>query len=60
MVYSNTIKQTTSKEKNVADAVEIINGVGSMYSFREPAWHGLGTVVTEEHTTSEVMDIAHL
>ena len=44
----------------MADAVEIINGVGSMYSFREPAWHGLGTVVTEEHTTSEVMDIAHL
>ena len=31
----------------MADAVEIINGVGSMYSFREPAWHGLGTVVTE-------------
>ena len=27
----------------MADAVEIINGVGSMYSFREPAWHGLGT-----------------
>ncbi len=44
----------------MADAVEIINGVGSMYSFREPAWHGLGTVVTEEHTTSEVMDIANL
>jgi phage/plasmid-like protein (TIGR03299 family) len=44
----------------MADAVEIINGVGSMYSFREPAWHGLGTVVTEEHTTKEVMDIAHL
>ncbi len=44
----------------MADAVEIINGVGSMYSFREPAWHGLGTVVNEEHTTSEVMDIAHL
>jgi phage/plasmid-like protein (TIGR03299 family) len=51
-------KQT--KEIKMADAVEIINGVGSMYSFREPAWHGLGTVVTEEHTTSEVMDIAHL
>jgi len=44
----------------MADAVEIINGVGSMYSFREPAWHGLGTVVNEEHTTSEVMDIANL
>jgi hypothetical protein len=44
----------------MADAVEIINGVGSMYSFREPAWHGLGTVVTEEHTTKEVMDIANL
>jgi len=58
LCYDKSIKQT--KEKTVADAVEIINGVGSMYSFREPAWHGLGTVVTEEHTTSEVMDIAHL
>lgn len=44
----------------MAHAVEMINGVGSFYSFREPAWHGLGTVVNEEHTTKEVLDIAHL
>jgi phage/plasmid-like protein (TIGR03299 family) len=44
----------------MAHAVEMVSGVGSFYSLREPAWHGLGTVVNEEHTTSEVMKIAHL
>ena len=44
----------------MAAAVEIINGVGSFASFREPAWHGLGTVVTEEMTTSEIMKTANL
>ena len=44
----------------MADAVEVINGVGSFASLREPAWHGLGTVVNEEMTTKEIMDIAHL
>lgn len=44
----------------MAHAVEMVNGVGSFFSFREPAWHGLGTVVNDEKTTQEVMDIAHL
>jgi len=44
----------------MADAVEIINGVGSFASLREPAWHGLGTVVQEEMSTSEIMKIANL
>jgi phage/plasmid-like protein (TIGR03299 family) len=44
----------------MSDNVEIINGVGSFYSFREPAWHGLGTVVDTENTTAEVMEIAKL
>ena len=44
----------------MAHAVEVINGVGSFASFREPAWHNLGTVVNEEMTTREIMDIANL
>lgn len=44
----------------MADNIEVINGLGSFYSFREPAWHGLGTVVNEEHSTQEVMDLANL
>ena len=44
----------------MAHNLEFVNGQASFYSLREPAWHGLGTVVNEEHTTSEVMDIAHL
>jgi len=44
----------------MADNIEIINGVGSFYSLREPAWHGLGTVVNDEHTTKEVLGIANL
>lgn len=36
---------------------------GEMTSFaskREPAWHGLGTVFTEDVTTREMLDLAHL
>lgn len=44
----------------MSDNIEIINGLGSFYSFREPAWHQLGTVVNEEHNTREVMEIANL
>ena len=32
----------------------------SFASFREPAWHGLGTVFTEEVTTSEMLELANL
>ena len=44
----------------MADNIEIINGVGSFASFRQPAWHSLGTVFTDEVTTSEMLDLANL
>lgn len=34
--------------------------IESFASLREPAWHGLGTVFTEEKTTSEMLDTAKL
>ena len=40
--------------------LETQNGVASFASFREPAWHGLGTVFTEEKTTSEMLAAANL
>jgi len=44
----------------MAHELEIQNGVASFASFREPAWHGLGTVFTEEKTTSEMLSAANL
>jgi phage/plasmid-like protein (TIGR03299 family) len=44
----------------MAHELESINGVASFASFREPAWHGLGTVFTEEKTTSEMLQAANL
>lgn len=44
----------------MAHELETQNGVASFASFREPAWHGLGTVFTEEKTTSEMLDAANL
>jgi phage/plasmid-like protein (TIGR03299 family) len=32
----------------------------SFASFREPAWHGLGTVFTEEVSTKEMLELANL
>ena len=46
--------------KNMAHELESQNGVASFASFREPAWHGLGTVFTEEKTTSEMLEAANL
>jgi phage/plasmid-like protein (TIGR03299 family) len=46
--------------KNMAHELESQNGVASFASFREPAWHGLGTVFTEEKTTSEMLETANL
>jgi phage/plasmid-like protein (TIGR03299 family) len=34
--------------------------IESFSSLREPAWHGLGTVFTEEKTTAEMLDSANL
>jgi phage/plasmid-like protein (TIGR03299 family) len=44
----------------MAHMLETQNGVASFASFREPAWHGLGTVFTEEKTTSEMLAAANL
>jgi phage/plasmid-like protein (TIGR03299 family) len=44
----------------MAHELETQNGVASFASFREPAWHGLGTVFTDEKTTSEMLAAANL
>lgn len=44
----------------MAHDIETQNGKASFASFREPAWHGLGTVFTEEKTTSEMLSLASL
>ena len=44
----------------MAHELETQNGKASFASFREPAWHGLGTVFTEEKTTSEMLQAANL
>jgi phage/plasmid-like protein (TIGR03299 family) len=44
----------------MAHDLENQNGKTSFASFREPAWHGLGTVFTEEKTTSEMLEAANL
>ena len=44
----------------MAHDLENQNGKTSFASFREPAWHGLGTVFTEEKTTSEMLETANL
>ena len=44
----------------MAHDLENQNGKTSFASFREPAWHGLGTVFTEEVNTSEMLSLANL
>ena len=44
----------------MAHELETQNGVASFASFREPAWHGLGTVFTEEKNTQEMLAAANL
>ena len=44
----------------MAHELESQNGVASFASFREPAWHGLGTVFTEEKNTKEMLEAANL
>ena len=44
----------------MAHDLENQNGKTSFASFREPAWHGLGTVFTEEKTTAEMLEAANL
>ena len=44
----------------MAHELETQNGVASFASFREPAWHGLGTVFSEEKNTAEMLAAANL
>jgi phage/plasmid-like protein (TIGR03299 family) len=44
----------------MAHELETVNGETSFASFREPAWHGLGTVFTEEVSTTEMLKKAKL
>ena len=44
----------------MAHELETQNGVASFASFREPAWHGLGTVFNEEKNTNEMLVAANL
>lgn len=42
------------------DYIESDGNIAMFASLREPAWHGLGTVFTEEVNTEEMLRIAHL
>ena len=44
----------------MAHLLETNGDQASFASFREPAWHNLGTVFTEEVSTSEMLSLAHL
>jgi hypothetical protein len=57
------ILEITTKQKGeilMAHDLENQNGKASFASFREPAWHGLGTVFTEEKNTTEMLQAANL
>ena len=44
----------------MAHLLETVNGQTAFASLREPAWHGLGTVFTEEVSTAKMLELAHL
>lgn len=44
----------------MAHELESVNGKTAFASLRQPAWHGLGTVFTEEVNTSEMLQLASL
>lgn len=44
----------------MAHEIETQNGKASFVSFREPAWHQLGEVFTEEKNTAEMLQSANL
>lgn len=41
-------------------AVEVYNEMAAFASFRQPAWHVLGTVFNEEVSTDKMLELAHL
>lgn len=40
--------------------IDSVTGKTTFASFREPAWHGLGTVFEEEVNTQQMLELAHL
>lgn len=44
----------------MAHELEVINGEGAFYSFREIAWHKLGTVTEDAKSATEALEIAKL
>lgn len=44
----------------MAHELESVNGQTAFASLRQPAWHGLGTVFTDEVNTNEMLSLAHL
>ena len=44
----------------MAHELESVNGETAFASLRQPAWHGLGTVFTDEVNTAEMLKLAHL
>ena len=44
----------------MAHMLEQYGDMASFASLREPAWHGLGTILADEVTTSEMLAAAHL
>ena len=44
----------------MAHMLEQYGDMASFASLREPAWHGLGTVLESEVSTSEMLEVAHL
>jgi phage/plasmid-like protein (TIGR03299 family) len=44
----------------MAHMLEQYGEMASFASLRQPAWHGLGTVIDEPVTTSEMLSLAHL
>lgn len=44
----------------MAHLLEQYGDMASFASLREPAWHGLGTILEDEVTTAEMLEVAHL
>ena len=44
----------------MAHMLEQYGDMASFASLREPAWHGLGTILDSEVTTTEMLSVAHL
>ena len=44
----------------MAHMLEQYGDMASFASLREPAWHGLGTILDHEVSTSEMLEVAHL